>query len=48
MALNSTLCEASQAHLGGTKGVLYEAKAEFLCKENCKEDSLIVCEEADR
>lgn len=47
MALNTTLCEASQAHLGGTKGVLYKAKAEFLCKENCNEASLSVRKQTD-
>lgn len=44
--LNTTLREATLAHLGGIRGFLYEGKTGFLSKDNYKEVSLIAYWEA--
>lgn len=47
VTLNTTLCEATQAYVGGIRGFLYESKTDFLSKDNYKEASLIAYGEAD-
>lgn len=47
LTLNTTFREATQAHLGGIGGFLYENKTDFRSKDNSKEASLIAYGEAD-